>query len=374
MAFQTQLWRALGVYRVLALGYASVLYVRDAGVYAYPGVGWLVLTGMGIWTVATLLAYRVPAGRRWPVLAADMAVGVGTVLITRLLDTPVRIEAGASTLPTIWSAAPVLAWAISGGWRSGTVAAVLIGGANVAERGTLTPGNTRNIVMLTLAGVSVGYVTELARHSELALARALRARATAQERERLARGIHDSVLQVLALVRRRGVELGGAAAELGRLAGEQEAALRALLAISPDQDLDGPRDARVDLRSLLRALANPRVTISAPDAPVLLDHVVAQEVAAAVVTALDNVRRHAGKHAHAWLLVEEESDEVVVSVRDDGPGIPDGRLTAAVAQGRLGMAQSIQGRLRDLGGSATVTCTPGQGAEIELRLPRQECP
>ena len=46
--------------------------------------------------------------------------------------------------------------------------------------------------------------------------------AATRERERLARGIHDSVLQVLALVRRRGEELGGEAAELGRLAGEQE--------------------------------------------------------------------------------------------------------------------------------------------------------
>ena len=53
--------------------------------------------------------------------------------------------------------------------------------------------------------------------------------AASRERERLARDIHDSVLQVLALVQRRGAEAGGAAAELGRLAGQQEAALRALM-------------------------------------------------------------------------------------------------------------------------------------------------
>jgi hypothetical protein len=44
-----------------------------------------------------------------------------------------------------------------------------------------------------------------------------------------ARDIHDSVLQVLAMVQRRGAEAGGAAAELGRLAGQQEAALRSLI-------------------------------------------------------------------------------------------------------------------------------------------------
>ena len=38
---------------------------------------------------------------------------------------------------------------------------------------------------------------------------ALRAAAVAQERARLARAVHDGVLQVLALVQRRGGELGG---------------------------------------------------------------------------------------------------------------------------------------------------------------------
>ena len=60
--------------------------------------------------------------------------------------------------------------------------------------------------------------------------RATEIEAASRERERLARGIHDSVLQVLALVQRRGAEAGGEAAEIGRLAGEQEAALRALIA------------------------------------------------------------------------------------------------------------------------------------------------
>jgi 1-acyl-sn-glycerol-3-phosphate acyltransferase len=54
-------------------------------------------------------------------------------------------------------------------------------------------------------------------------------RPATRERERLARDIHDSVLQVLALVKRRGAGLDGEAGELARLAGEQEAALRTLV-------------------------------------------------------------------------------------------------------------------------------------------------
>ena len=47
-----------------------------------------------------------------------------------------------------------------------------------------------------------------------------------------------------------------------------------------------------------------------------------------------------------------------------------GRLEAAAREGRLGVAQSIVGRMRDLGGGADLVSGPGQGAEWELFLPR----
>lgn len=61
----------------------------------------------------------------------------------------------------------------------------------------------------------------------------------------------------------------------------------------------------------------------------------------------------------------------MVTVRDDGPGIPEGRLVQAEGEGRLGVAQSIRGRLRDLGGTAELLSVPGQGTEVELRLPKE---
>ncbi|MCZ9337228.1 sensor histidine kinase, partial [Streptomyces sp. TRM76130] len=126
---------------------------------------------------------------------------------------------------------------------------------------------------------------------------------------RLARDIHDSVLQVLAMVQRRGAVLGGEAAALGRLAGEQEFALRALVSGGPvpvprvpydaaedaavravDESGDQDPDAPADLRTLLAPYASARVSLAEPGAPVTLAPAAAREVAAAVGAALDNVR------------------------------------------------------------------------------------
>jgi signal transduction histidine kinase len=238
--------------------------------------------------------------------------------------------------------------------------------ADLLHHGALTASTANNIVLLLLAGAVVGYVVSLARRGETALARALVVESATRERERLSRDIHDGVLQVLALVGRRGLQAGGEAADIGRLAAEQEQALRALVSSAANV----PSSGTLDLRGLLTAYASRSVTVSTPGTPVLVGHTRGREVAAAVGAALANVDAHAGEGAHAWVLLEDEGAELVVSVRDDGVGFDPGRLAVAEAEGRIGVAQSITGRLRDLGGSAVLTTSPGAGTEIELRLGR----
>jgi signal transduction histidine kinase len=113
-----------------------------------------------------------------------------------------------------------------------------------------------------------------------------------------------------------------------------------------------------------------RVTVSVPAQAVAMKPAAAAELTAAMRAALDNVRQHCGKETRAWVLVEDEPGLVRVTIRDDGPGIPDGRLAQAAASGRLGIRHSISGRLRDLGGSAAISSVPGEGTEVELCLPR----
>ena len=59
-------------------------------------------------------------------------------------------------------------------------------------------------------------------------------------------------------------------------------------------------------------------------------------------------------------------------VRDDGRGFSLARLAEARAEGRLGVASSIEGRVRDLGGTMAVESAPGAGTEIELRVPMED--
>ncbi|MER6038743.1 MULTISPECIES: MacS family sensor histidine kinase [unclassified Streptomyces] len=389
MSVELPLWRALTGYRVLSMLYAIGLCATAYDHFVRPWVAVGYYAVLVLWTLATLPRVANAASCTRGFLAADLTVALTGILLTPLADSHERIAGGGPTLPSIWTAGAVLAFAIKGGWRWAAAASTAVAVANLVERGSPARDTVHNVILVWVASIAIGYVVEVARASERTLARALEIEAATRERERLARDIHDGVLQVLAMVQRRGAVIGGEAAELGRLAGEQEVALRTLVSggLLPvsrvsedaaagavvravDEPYDDAPDGPVDLRALLAPHAGARTSLAEPGAPVELPRPAARELAAAVGAALDNVREHAGAEARAWILVEDEPDEIVVTVRDDGPGIPEGRLAQAEGEGRLGVAQSIRGRLRDLGGSAELISVPGQGTEVELKVPK----
>lgn len=367
MAFEAALWRAIAVYRLAAVGYATLLAAFTLPGYAQPSVALAVLGVMAAWTVAAGYGYSEPARRGWPLLAADLVVAAGCLLATRWVVQPGGLAPGQTTLPSVWVAGAVLTWALSGGRRRGVAAAVVLGATDVAVRAGPDPGDFAEALLLLLTGLVAGHLSHLALDAEARLHRATEREAATRERERLARDIHDSVLQVLALVQRRGTELGGEAAELGRLAGEQEAALRALVATTA---LGATHEGLTDLRAMLSRYASETVHLATPADPVPATPHVGEQVAAAVGAALDNVARHCPAGTQAFVLLEDEEPHLVVTVRDDGPGIPTGRLAAAEAEGRLGVAQSIRGRIHDLGGTVEISTGPGLGTEVEMRVRR----
>ena len=322
----------------------------------------LVVAALVGWTAFALWAYSSAVRRGPALLVLDLATALGALLATPWL----KGDDFNATLPGFWIMGVLLAWAVHWRWQGGLVAAALLSLVDLAIRPDLTQANYGNVFLLMIGGPIVGYLCQSLQQMAAERDLAQQAAASAGERARLARAVHDGVLQVLALVQRRGAELGGEFADLSRLAGEQESSLRSLIR---QQDTLVTDAADADLAVALDDLGGPTVTVVTPGAAVPLPAYVVSEVVAATRACLDNVAVHVGPQAPAWVMLDATEDRVVVSVRDEGPGIPGDRLAAAEAEGRLGVSSSICGRLQDLGGTAELS-TGSWGTEWELSVPR----
>ena len=81
--------------------------------------------------------------------------------------------------------------------------------------------------------------------------------------------------------------------------------------------------------------------------------------------AMANAAKFAGT-GEIDVYAEVADDTVAVFVRDRGSGFD----RSAVPADRRGLSESIEGRLQRAGGRATIVSAPGEGTEVELRLPR----
>ncbi|MGQ0573117.1 MAG: MacS family sensor histidine kinase [Pseudonocardia sp.] len=358
------LWRGLVVYRALTLASAAVVVLVSLDEYASPAGALAVLATMAGWTALTGWAYVTDRGRRGLLALADLGVTVAVMATTPLVQTPAQIAADASVMGGFWTPGAALACALAFGLPGGLAGSVTVSVALVMVSARLGT-ELGDVQLLLLAGLTVGFAATVLRRSAVRVRRAVAQAAAAAERERLARAVHDGVLQVLAHVKRRGTQLGGPAADLGTLAGEQEIALRTLLTTGP---ANAGADGRRDLAAALRTLSSGRVTVATPAHPVELPARDVDELVAAVSAALANVALHVGPQAPAWVLLEDTGAHVEISVRDDGPGIPEGRLAQAEADGRLGVAQSLRARVAGLGGTISLDTAPDRGTEWTIQL------
>lgn len=363
---RTPLWRGHNVFRVVTFLYAAFWFFMSFRTYERPWLAAICIVCMAVWTVFTVWRYRTRAGRTNLLVAVDVVVVNGLFLLNEFILTDAQMNSPDPSVVTVWHSTGVTAAAVQWGMKGGVVTGIVAAAGNLLVRGRTGSDMALDTLLLVGVGLVIGLNSDTARRSTERLAQALRAEAATAERERLARSIHDSVLQVLARVRRRGAELGGEAAELAELAGEQEIKLRSLIATKPETTEDG----ETDLAARLQVLRTARVHVSVPGNPVRLTEQLSADLAAVAREALANVDKHAGEQAQAWVLLEELPDEIVLSVRDDGPGIPEGRLDEAAAEGRMGIAKSIRGRVAALGGMINLDTAPGEGTEWEVRVPR----
>lgn len=353
------------VVRVVALGYAVVADLARLPHAARPALVVVACCFMAAWTLLMIRAYARPHRRTWVTFGSDCAVSLVLILASPWLLG--GAYADRIPIPTLWLVCAPVALAIWRSWWQGLIAAALLSIAELLvapEVDFWLVGVKTGMTMLTGA---VGYLVRSTSQAHTRSAELAATAAALAERQRIARVVHDGVLQVLAMVEREGPTLGPRGIRLARAAAEQEVALRQLL---QDATADaGVESGRRDLATLLDRHAGPNVTISAPAGSVVLDAARAEEIDAAVGEALSNVRRHAGLDASAWVLLERDGEEVVISIRDNGIGGTPEEFDGAFRRGRLGMKHSIRGRLHDLGGEATLRTAPGRGVEWEFRIP-----
>ncbi|MFD8243834.1 MULTISPECIES: MacS family sensor histidine kinase [unclassified Nocardia] len=375
----TPLWRAAQALRLVTLLYAVGQQIASVPYYTNQRLSWVLIALMAVWSGASAIMLsqwhfpEVARLRTWVVIG-DHVVVIGLMAATRLVADYDWYH-GHQTLPTtLWATNAVIGAAILRGPFAGVLSGALIAAVSLTVRDQWGEDvwADATVPVLVSVGLALGLAANTARRAQDQLEQAVRLTAAAEERERLSREVHDGVLQVLSYIKRRGSEIGGPTEELALRAGEQEVALRVLITEQADhRDAGG---AEVDLRPLLTAQSTPTVSVSTPGDPVRVGRWMANEIASAVATALSNVELHAGPDARAYVLLEDTGDEVVISVRDDGVGIPPGRLAEAEAEGRMGVSRSIVGRIAALGGSADLLTEidggVGFGTEWEFRVPR----
>ncbi|WP_322857574.1 MacS family sensor histidine kinase [Mycobacterium shigaense] len=365
------LWRAAQSFRLVSCVYALGFQIAVNPDLRRPMLGWVLFAVLIAWSAACAIAYLRGFGRRPAWVIAEVVVAVLLMASNTIVASPQWASDNQTWPTTLWASNPIISAAIQLGPIGGTLTGLVVMITNFAVKNyfALNLGHNATIIIEVAIGAAIGMAAQTARRSHDELQRAAQLAAATAERERLSREVHDGAIQVLALVARRGREIGGATAELADLASEQERALRRwVTSANIDQDQDR---VTIDFRSLLRRREADRVSVSLPGTPVPLAHSAAIELDAAVGNALDNVRAHAGAAARAFVLLEDLGDAVTVCVRDDGVGIADGRLDEAARQGRLGISRSIVGRLASLGGTARLHTGTGEGTEWELCVPRE---
>ena len=182
------------------------------------------------------------------------------------------------------------------------------------------------------------------------------ASARATERADIAAHLHDSVLQTLALIQRQ----SGDAAAVTRLARAQERELRSWL-------YDGPQGSQSTLAAAVTEVAHEVEDLHGQVIDLVVTGDRPYEPHGAALTqamreALLNAVRHGGAPVTAYVEIGPAGVEAFVRDRGTGFDLDD------VPSDRLGVRQSILGRMERHGGTARVR-RRDDGTEVELRLP-----
>ncbi|MFE0249663.1 PspC domain-containing protein [Streptomyces sp. NPDC059010] len=293
-------------------------------------------------------------------LLPAVLVGAGVALVWRQADNARRarwMEAGRRrrTLTLLRAAGGVVL--VTAG-----VSGIFVLQGSAAHLGSVLQAALAVLVGITLlAGPYLVRMTQ-----DLSEERLMRIRA--QERAEVAAHVHDSVLHTLTLIQRNAEN----ANEVRRLARAQERDLRTWL-YKPEGTGKDEADEPANLADAVRRNAAeiedkhgvPIEVVVVGDCP--LDERIGAQMQAAR-EAMVNAAKYGGEGGAVQVYAEVEGKTVFVSVRDRGPGFDLDSIPAD----RMGVRESIIGRMERNGGTARLRAVPDGGTEVELEMERAE--
>ncbi|MFD7919092.1 PspC domain-containing protein [Streptomyces sp. NPDC059740] len=310
---------------------------------------------------AGVLAARFPSARGGPYLWPLLLIGVGVALVWRQADNARRAQwlemgRGKGALPLLRVAAGVLLVAM------GVSAFVVL-------RGTLHDlGAVLQAAVAVVVGIALlagPYLVRMAQ--DLSEERLMRIRA--QERAEVAAHVHDSVLHTLTLIQRNADN----PREVARLARAQERELRNWLYEPRDATAAAEEAEREPTRlaeAVRRAAAEVEDKHGVPMEVVVVGDCDLDERLEALIKAareaMVNAAKYGGEGGAVQVFAEVEGRTVFVSVRDRGPGFDPENLP----EDRMGVRESIIGRMRRHGGTARIRPAPDGGTMVELETER----
>jgi signal transduction histidine kinase len=303
---------------------------------------------------AILVLQRVGFGPSRAVAAPFLVVGLGVVMLWRVADDSQRARWRRTATAT---ATGRQAWVrvVIG------VTLVVVGAAAVSGAQGGVQAAVDGLVggLVVVAGVALVAGPWLVRNTR-ELTEERRERIRSQERAELAAHVHDSVVQTLTLIQRNADDPKAVV----QLARAEERALRQWLYRPAGTDQGLFRTALDAAAAEVEESHGGAVeVVSVGDAPV--DEHLAALIQAAR-EAMVNAVKYASDGGAVSVYAELEPLQATIFVRDRGPGFD----VDAVPPDRLGVRQSIVGRMERHGGKAVITSRPGEGAEVHLTMPR----
>ncbi len=253
-------------------------------------------------------------------------------------------------------------------WRSIRFIGAVLGGIGLLSLGVVMVASRDNPPIILLRGGLIGAALVagilfalvpmwLRTTKELSESEAQRVRES--ERADIAAHLHDSVLQTLTLIRASAED----PARVRAIALTEERELRAWLYTGHAQAADSLEAA------VTEAVVGVESRYGVPASAVVVGDMRPGPAELALVAALAEASQNAVRHGAppVSVYVEVRGRVVEAFVKDHGEGFDPG----LIADDRHGVRDSIVGRMRRVGGEASIR-SGARGTEISLRVPRSD--